>query len=216
MSDKTFVYLTSFILFACGSMFIGYTIWGGIIVNQNTETKHQCYGVWGYDVLGIIYGALAAFGCLLSSFVICCAASTLDDVSTIIGSNDNSKSSTKSNITVLILLGLIIWGAIIFDNAPQQCIDLYKENNNDIWRLYKVTFWGSVALCCFGVLFGCIVPCCFCCFFLNKEDNQTTNINADIIHRPIPLRPHSSDSNEISSVAININTSLDTLPLNDV
>jgi hypothetical protein len=65
-----------------------------------------------------------------------------------------SVSTILSSINTLVLLGLLIWGCVIYNNL--HAISSYPEH---LWIYFMVIFWFSIA-CCSCV--ACLI-CCACC-----------------------------------------------------
>jgi hypothetical protein len=78
-----------------------------------------------------------------------------DDVAVKIDIGKNlSMSTILSSINTLVLLGLLIWGCVIYNNL--HAISYYPEH---LWIYFMVVFWFFVACCSCA---ACLICCAVC------------------------------------------------------
>lgn len=123
----TFAYLSNF----------SYISWGMISLSKNINISNQCYQIWWYDFVGILYTILYI---IVGGYTFAITLKNAKNMS------DMTKINDSSYFDYIFIPMLLIWGAYIICTIDDDCLNLYLSGHKDIWDLCQGTFYGILSI----------------------------------------------------------------------
>lgn len=114
-----------------------------VVLSRSTDAKHEC--------------GPAIWYCILA----CCIIHFISGFVTIFSLCQDSEKRNKSGAFSLVSIGVAVWAMICYYDTENVCIDLFKNNYNDLWTMVFIEVVIFYIAC--GILGVVVVVAgCYC------------------------------------------------------
>lgn len=129
-----FMYLSNF----------SYVAWGALALSKDISIINECFYVWIYDFIGILYAIIYIINGGYTFAVTLKFAKSINDMSNI---------NNSTNIDHVFIPVLLTWGLIILCSISDDCLNVYLSGHRDVWDLCQGTFYGILSMILLFVFF---------------------------------------------------------------
>ena len=135
---------------------IAYSISSLVILIMESDSKNDCYQVWGNLMMGFLISVLYAYRIrklvahvLYTGTIIDGSLSPTTPQTPSSESNDNSDQnliSTTNTFSLLLILAQFIWSMIIYIRIDDTCTSYYNTNYEKLWIMWNISQWYYTAI----------------------------------------------------------------------